>query len=100
MAVSEQFKRCVVAVFDRENVKAANDLERAVAAFDICKTHLVKNKYLSFDSIRKEPKRMKETGKGRKASRAKKSDGTHSSKMHKYSRIWELYMEARSRGMT
>lgn len=100
MALTEQFKRCVVAVFQRKNLRVRTDLEKAVAAVEICRSQLTKARYLSYDSVKRRPELMKPTTKGKRASRDKRGDSSHARKMREFIRIWELYKEAEAKGMT
>jgi len=101
MALSPQFKRCVVAVFNEgKYVVADNELERAVASVEICRANLVRYKYLTRPSLGRDVERMRQTSKGVKASRIKRLDSTHFRKMRQFKDIWALYLEAYALGMT
>lgn len=94
MALSEQFKRVMLALYESKQLSKLSDGERAIAAAEIARSNLVKSDHLTASSMKRPLEEMQQTSKGHKGSREKRNDSEHGRKMRSFAKVWQTYKEA------
>lgn len=94
MALSEQFKRVMLALYESSQLRGLKEGERALAAAEIARSNLVKAGYLTESSMKRPLEQMQQTSKGHNGSREKRNDSEHGRKMRSFAKVWQTYQEA------